>query len=167
MIDPEGEPGAEPLDRRSALDYTVSRLATGVSLDATDERGANQRLNTLLYLIDWKAAIESDYVFTGFEWTMTVNGPVAAERGDSPSFEDARLAIAESGSKMQIDDIIEHIVDLGQELPWDKVADLAYHTFPSYEAFHSFPRFPSGRIVDLVAIADRYRDTDIYKQGEK
>lgn len=166
MVNPEEERGAESNDRRSALDYTVSRLAMGVSLDAADERTAHERLNTLLFLVDWKAAIEADYVLTGFEWTMTGGGPVAVERGDSPSFEHARTAIAESGSDMQIDDIIDHIVDLGQELPWDKVTELAYHTYPSYDAFHSFPRFPSGRVVDLVEVADRYRETDTYNQGE-
>jgi len=134
------------------------------------EELSKARLNKIIYLIDWKSAIEKQRQLTNIHWLFNHYGPYVREI-ESLIIEDPRFKIEQTtnfygGEKNIItlkDDqsfiepsneekiIIEFIMEKTRRLYWDKFINLVYSTYPIISQ-------AKGSNLDLVQLAKEYKE---------
>jgi len=129
------------------------------------------RVTKMVYLADWKAAIEAGHQLTPIQWKFDHYGPwvddiVQAARSDD-RFRIKRgktffgndkdvieLAPGANGISPEVTDndvkILDFVIQVTQKLTWSDFIRLVYSTYP----IMSEPRFSS---LNLVTLADDYR----------
>ena len=126
------------------------------------------RLNKIIYLIDWKSAIDKEKQITNIEWYFNNYGPYVSDIETSLNF-DERFYIEKTrnyfGNEKKIvriktnefqkplDEeklIIDLVINLTQELSWNEFINAVYSTFPIKES-------EKGSSLNLVQLAKEYK----------
>lgn len=126
------------------------------------------RLNKIIYLIDWKSAIDKERQITNIEWYFNNYGPYVSDIETSLNF-DERFYIEKTrnyfGNEKNIvriktnefqkplDEeklIIDLVINLTQELSWSEFINAVYSTFPIKES-------EKGSSLNLVQLAKEYK----------
>jgi hypothetical protein len=127
------------------------------------------RLTKMVYLTDWKSAIDRGEQLTDIEWKFNHYGPyvqdVVNTARDNKEFdvistsapygswkELIRLKVLGSYGSLTARDkaILNHIVDSTAPLSWDDFMRLVYSTYPVISRTR-------GETLDLVPLAEEYR----------
>lgn len=130
---------------------------------------ANARLTKMIYLADWRAAIESGRQVTDIEWPFNHYGPFTSEVIDvAEASEDLevihsqtmygsprKVIIAKAGAgEPQLEpweaDALLHVLDTTSNLSWASFIELIYSTYPVV----SQSRYTT---LNLVSLADEYK----------
>ncbi len=127
------------------------------------------RLNKLIYLIDWKSAIDNQEQISDIEWIFNHYGPYVSDI-ESRLITDKRFSIEKTtnfyGSEKNIikikDDsgfkepnekqrkVIDLIIELTKDMYWNKFINTVYSTYP---ITHS----SRGEKLELVKLANDYK----------
>lgn len=99
------------------------------------------RLTTLLYLADWRAALRLGRQLSALRWRFDHFGPAAADLDLEP----ARAPLGEEERR-----ILDHVVHIADEQPWEELERLVYSTYPAVAS----DRYTE---LDLVVLAKEYR----------
>ena len=129
------------------------------------------RLNKIIYLIDWKSAIDREKQITSIEWYFNNYGPYVNDIEISLSF-DERFTIEKTRNyfgneknivriktdnfKSPTDEerhIIDLVINLTQDLSWNKFINAVYSTFP-------IKKTEKGSSLNLVQFAKEYKNLE-------
>lgn len=127
------------------------------------------RLNKILYLSDWKSALEKSSSITGINWKFNHYGPYVDEIVDlirnNPDFDVEStwnfygqpkeiIKLVNEEYDIQIDqsskEIIDGIIDKTSKLNFRDFIDLVYSTYPVVSQ-------QKGTDLDLVLLANKYK----------
>ena len=126
------------------------------------------RLNKIIYLVDWKSAIDRDKKITNIDWIFNHYGPYVREIENLIS-DDERFHIISTKNiygneknlitlKEDIDfqepdeedkEIIDFVIDKTKKFNWKKFIELVYSTYPIISQ-------ERGTELDLLALAREY-----------
>jgi len=127
------------------------------------------RLNKLIYLIDWKSAIDNQEQISDIEWIFNHYGPYVSDIETRLMFDD-RFSIEKTtnfyGSEKNIikikDDngfqepnekqkkVIDFIIDITKDMYWNKFINTVYSTYPIKHSLR-------GEKLDLIKLANEYQ----------
>ena len=127
------------------------------------------RLTKMVYLADWKSAIEHGKQLTSINWIFNHYGPyvddVSALALSDPNF-NVESDVTSFGNRKQIislkrpdlshnlnkkeQEILDHVIKETKRLNWDGFIQLVYSTFPVLTGIR-------GKTMNLVAAAQKYK----------
>ena len=133
------------------------------------EELSKARLNKIIYLIDWKNALEHDSQMTDIEWKFNHYGPYV-ERIENELRSDSRFKIENTiniygGQKNIISlwedryfiepneherEIIDFIIEKTRRLFWNDFINLVYSTYPIISQ-------EKGSVLNLVELSKEYK----------
>lgn len=145
---------------KDVVAYLCSRYPDGEEL-------SKARLTKMVYLADWKSALESGHQMTDIAWEFNHYGPyvddVVLSVRDVPGLqlvaqrEDGKQAIrrdnvAQGWPSLSEQDrhVLDHVIRVTAPKYWDEFIKLIYSTYPVLAS----PRYTH---LDLVDLAARYR----------
>ncbi len=126
------------------------------------------RLNKIIYLIDWKSAIDKERQITNIEWYFNNYGPYVSDIETSLNFDERFyiekirnyfgnekniVRIKTNEFQKPLDEeklIIDLVINLTQELSWNEFINAVYSTFPIKES-------EKGSSLNLVQLAKEYK----------
>lgn len=127
------------------------------------------RLTKLVYLADWKSAIDRNQQMTSIKWLFNRFGPYVDDivqiatqddaftlRQDRTMFGNKKETIAltnpfDERSLTEADrHILDHVIEQTRKLSFDAFIQLVYSTYPILTG-------AQGSDLDLIAAADRYK----------
>ena len=109
------------------------------------------RLNKIIYLIDWKSAIDKERQITNIEWYFNNYGPYVSDIETSLNFDIVRIKTNEFQKPLDEENlIIDLVINLTQELSWNEFINAVYSTFPIKES-------EKGSSLNLVQLAKEYK----------
>lgn len=134
-------------------------------------RLSNARLTKMVYLADWKSAIETRKTISNIKWYYDNFGPFVWDvvntarqnpllfnvtcSADSDGNRRTFLSLADRRYKARLDrseaQSVDHIIQVTKDLDWPDFIRLVYSTYP----IASRQKFQE---LDLVALADEYAD---------
>ena len=126
------------------------------------------RLNKIIYLIDWKSAIDKNSQITDIDWLFNHYGPYVGEIENLIANDDRFNIVStrniygneknlitlkedknfEEPSDVQ-KEIIDFVIDKTRKFNWKKFIELVYSTYPIISQ-------ERGTTLDLVALAKEY-----------
>jgi uncharacterized phage-associated protein len=131
---------------------------------------SDARLTKIIYLADWKYALEYEKELTGIKWVFNHYGPYVfdvfrcAQKSNSISIESGLnfynspkiiIKAKENAQKPKLDssvtEILDSMIDKVQKRTWAQFIQLVYSTYPILTQ----PRYSA---LDLVALAREYKE---------
>ena len=127
------------------------------------------RINKIMYLVDWKSAIENEKQITDIKWLFNHYGPYVTEIEEIIN-SDHRLKIEKTmniyGNEKNIirllvdknfhspskeeKNIIDFVIEKTKKFYWNKFIELVYSTYPIISQ-------EKGSILNLVELAKEYK----------
>lgn len=135
------------------------------------------RLVKILYLADWKYALQNNQQLTKIDWFFNHYGPYVDDvmtlvKSDSNNFR-VEVKSSASGSSREVvylmpnhevpvltapaKSVLDFVIKLAYPLYWDKFIELVYSTYPIRKSV----KYSS---LDLIAFAQEYRKNGSYKE---
>ena len=137
---------------------------------------SDARLTKIIYLVDWKYALEHGQKLTGIEWIFNHYGPyvpdviecakdcseISVERSWN-TYNSPKTVIKAANTTQcpalhsDITDILDSMIEKSSRLYWDHFIQLVYSTYPILTQ----PRYSK---LDLVTLAKEYQAKILHKE---